>query len=118
MTEPKTIFVVVPEPKAEVKGGDGVEPRPAEEPRSYLVHRNDNPHGGQQFMTHESDPMEVVNSTDIRRRIRSGDLRIATEADFAKAKARAAKREEEAKKKAAEEAKAKAEADAAAKKAK
>lgn len=98
-----TIFVVVCEPKTE-----------HEVPRSYLVHAKDNPHGGQHYLQVGDDPLEVVNSTDIRRRMRpeSGDLRIATDADFAAAKERAAKREAEAKAKAEAEAKAKADEEA------
>lgn len=103
MSEPKTIFVVVCEPKT----ADEV-------PRSYLVHANDNPHGGQQFLQVGDDPFEVRNSTDIRRRMRpeSCDLRLATDADFAAAKKRADEREAKVKAEAEAAAKAKAEEEA------
>lgn len=60
----KTIFVVVPAP----------DPKKGEEPRTCPIHRNDNPNGGAMVLRPGDAPLEVVNSTDIRRRIRAGDL--------------------------------------------
>jgi hypothetical protein len=74
----ETIFVVVPAPK-----GDEV-------PRTVLIHAKDNPHGGQTVLVPGDDALEVANSTDIRRRIRGEDLRLATDKEIAAAKAKAA----------------------------
>jgi hypothetical protein len=69
----ETIFVVVPAPKK----GDG-KTIADEEPRTCPIHRDDNPNGGETMLRPGDPPFEVKNSTGIRRRIRSGDLREAT----------------------------------------
>lgn len=86
----ETLFVVVPEPKK----GDG-KTTPDEEARVCPIHRNDNVRGGELLLRVGDDAIEVVNSTNIRRRIRSGDLREATttEADAAKKKQAASDKE-------------------------
>lgn len=79
----ETLFVVVPAPKK----GDGKK-TVDEEARVCPIHRNDNPNGGEMMLRVGDDPLEVFNSTTIRRRIRSGDLREATKEDIDAAKKR------------------------------
>lgn len=68
----KTIFVQVPKPKPATKTS------PAEEPRTCPIHASDNPNGGALLLTPDDEPIEVVDSATIRRRIRSNDLEVAT----------------------------------------
>lgn len=46
------------------------------EGRVVPLHRSDAPTGGHELIAHGDEPIEVPNSVGIRRRIRSGDLRI------------------------------------------
>ena len=74
MSENKpTIFVEVPAP---AKDGDPV--------RLCPIHRDDNPNGGALMIRVGDAPVEVFDSTTIRRRIRSGDLREAKAAPATK----------------------------------
>lgn len=80
----ETLFVVVPAPKK----GDGKK-TVDEEARACPIHRNDNVNGGELILQVGDPPLEVYNSTTIRRRIRSGDLREATKEDHDAAKKQA-----------------------------
>lgn len=95
----ETLFVVVPEPKSD-----------DEVSRVCPIHRNDNPHGGDVMLAVGDDALEVFNSTSIRRRIRSGDLREAKKEEIDAAKKKAADVE---KSNAEKQAKQKADADKA-----
>lgn len=75
----KTIFVKVPEPKK----GDGKK-TVDEESRICPIHPNDNPNGGAMMLTPADGPLEVMDTPNIRRRIRSGDLELTTPKKSAK----------------------------------
>lgn len=69
----KTLFVIVPPPAA---GAD---------PRVCPIAAADNPNGGALLLNVGDKPLEVYDSTSIRRRIRSEDLK-AVEAPTTKSK--------------------------------
>lgn len=72
MSQP-TIFVQVPQPKK----GDGKK-TVDEAARVCPIHANDNPHGGHELKKPDDGAFEVYDSATIRRRIRSGDLELAS----------------------------------------